>query len=157
MLNQVEKNKILNSIKNSTINKNIRSEIESKRWNLNKCSDVLDFLITEIEKKLDLKKKKPTKTLSNLIYSLCVTFFTIIYSNDKILISEDGYNKILNLRDLYKNNISTVDPTDVNRLNELCKILNNNKNNVKFIWLTTGRAMFRFIKAIFGKKNNYFN
>lgn len=37
------------------------------------------------------------------------------------------------------------------------KILNNNKNNVKFIWLTTGRAMFRFIKAIFGKKNNYFN
>ncbi len=36
------------------------------------------------------------------------------------------------------------------------KIANNNKNNVKFTWLTTGRAMGRFIKAMFGKKNNYF-
>ena len=36
------------------------------------------------------------------------------------------------------------------------KICDNNKNNVKFTWLTTGRAMGRFIKALFGKKNNYF-
>ena len=36
------------------------------------------------------------------------------------------------------------------------KIVNNNKNNVKFAWLTTGRAMWRFIKATFGKKNNFF-
>ncbi len=36
------------------------------------------------------------------------------------------------------------------------KIENNTKNNVKFTWLTTGRAMTRFIKASFGKKNNYF-
>lgn len=36
------------------------------------------------------------------------------------------------------------------------KIDNNKKNNVKFTWLTTGRAMGRFIKALFGKKNNYF-
>ena len=37
------------------------------------------------------------------------------------------------------------------------KIVNNNKNNVKFTWLTTRKAMSRFIKASFGKKNNYFN
>ena len=36
------------------------------------------------------------------------------------------------------------------------KILNNQKNHVKFTWLTTSRAMGRFIKALFGKKNNYF-
>ena len=36
------------------------------------------------------------------------------------------------------------------------KIDNNKKNNTKFTWLTTGRAMGRFIKALFGKKNNYF-
>ena len=36
------------------------------------------------------------------------------------------------------------------------KISTNNKNNVKYTWLTTGRAMGRFIKALFGKKNNYF-
>lgn len=36
------------------------------------------------------------------------------------------------------------------------KIINNKKNNVKFTWLTTTRAMGRFIKALFGVKNNYF-
>jgi len=38
-------------------------------------------------------------------------------------------------------------------VNKICK---NEKNNVKFTWLTTGRAMARFIKALFGRKNNYF-
>ena len=37
------------------------------------------------------------------------------------------------------------------------KMINNHKNHVKFTWLTTGRAMGRFIKALFGRKNNYFD
>ena len=37
------------------------------------------------------------------------------------------------------------------------KIDKNNKNNVKFTFLTSGRASGRFIKALFGKKNNYFD
>lgn len=37
------------------------------------------------------------------------------------------------------------------------KICKNNKNNVKFVWLSSTRAMGRFIKALFGIKNNYFN
>ena len=37
------------------------------------------------------------------------------------------------------------------------KIESNTKNNVKFTWLTTRRATIRFIKALFGKKNNYFS
>ena len=36
------------------------------------------------------------------------------------------------------------------------KIVKNNKNNVKFTWLTTRKAMWRFIKATFGQKNNFF-
>lgn len=36
------------------------------------------------------------------------------------------------------------------------KIDKNKKNNVKFVWLTKRRACGRFIKAMFGKKNNYF-
>ena len=36
------------------------------------------------------------------------------------------------------------------------KILLNKQNHVQFTWLTTTRAMGRFIKAMFGKKNNYF-
>ena len=36
------------------------------------------------------------------------------------------------------------------------KMDKNTKNHVKFVWLTTMRAMGRFIKALFGKKNNYF-
>ena len=32
----------------------------------------------------------------------------------------------------------------------------NTKNRAQFTWLTTSRAMGRFIKAMFGKKNNYF-
>ena len=36
------------------------------------------------------------------------------------------------------------------------KIISNKKNNVKFVWLSSGRAMGRFIKALFGIKNNYF-
>ena len=36
------------------------------------------------------------------------------------------------------------------------RIARNKRNNVKFTWLTTKRAMFRFIKSLFGKKNNYF-
>ena len=37
------------------------------------------------------------------------------------------------------------------------KIESNTKNNVQFIWLTPLRAMHRFIRAIFGIKNNYFS
>ena len=36
------------------------------------------------------------------------------------------------------------------------KIIKNKKNNVKFTWLTSTRAMGRFFKALFGIKNNYF-
>ena len=36
------------------------------------------------------------------------------------------------------------------------KIDKNKKNNVKFTFLTSTRASGRFIKALFGKKNNYF-
>ena len=36
------------------------------------------------------------------------------------------------------------------------RIINNKKNNVKFAWLTTARASGRFIKALFGIKNNFF-
>ena len=37
------------------------------------------------------------------------------------------------------------------------KMIYNTKNNAKFTWLTTTRATCRFIKALFGKKNNYFD
>lgn len=37
------------------------------------------------------------------------------------------------------------------------KIINNKKNGVKFAWLTSRRAMGRFVKATFGIKNNFFN
>ena len=37
------------------------------------------------------------------------------------------------------------------------KIESNTKNNVQFIWLTPLRAMYRFIRATFGIKNNYFS
>ncbi len=36
------------------------------------------------------------------------------------------------------------------------KIIKNKRNNAKFVFLTTARASGRFIKALFGKKNNYF-
>lgn len=36
------------------------------------------------------------------------------------------------------------------------KIAHNTKNHAQFTWLTKRRAMGRFIKAMFGKKNNYF-
>ena len=36
------------------------------------------------------------------------------------------------------------------------KIVRNEKNDVKFTWLTTRKSMKRFIKALFGIKNNYF-
>ena len=36
------------------------------------------------------------------------------------------------------------------------KIVRNDKNDVKFTWLTTRKSMGRFFKALFGIKNNYF-
>ena len=33
------------------------------------------------------------------------------------------------------------------------KIINNKKNNVKFMWLTSGRAAFRFMTAGFNKRD----
>ena len=36
------------------------------------------------------------------------------------------------------------------------KMDSNQKNGVKFVWLTSMRAMGRFIKATFGVKNDYF-
>ena len=35
------------------------------------------------------------------------------------------------------------------------KIINNKKNNVKFTWLTNGRAMFRFMTSSFNKKDYF--
>ncbi|MBR6137845.1 MAG: SDR family oxidoreductase [Bacilli bacterium] len=37
------------------------------------------------------------------------------------------------------------------------KIHFNKKKHPKFVWLTTGKAMGRFMSAIFGRKNNYFD
>ena len=37
------------------------------------------------------------------------------------------------------------------------KIINNKKNNVKFAWLTNLRATARFLKAMVGKKNDFFD
>lgn len=49
------------------------------------------------------------------------------------------------------------DPPEVIANYMVEKIDKNTKNHVKFVWLSTGRAMGRFIKALFGKKNHYFD
>ena len=127
MLNQVEKNKILNSIKNNTTHKLIKTELVSKKWNINKCSEILDFLIYEIEEKLNIKRKKGTKTLSNLIYFLYVTLISIVKVYNKVLISEESYNKLLKLKDIYENNIENVDSNDINIFNNIYKNFKSSK------------------------------
>ncbi|MBR3210953.1 MAG: SDR family oxidoreductase [Bacilli bacterium] len=49
------------------------------------------------------------------------------------------------------------DPPEVIAEYMVEKISQNQKNHAKFVWLTTGRAMRRFIGALFGKKNHYFD
>ena len=122
MLNQIEKNKILNSIKNNTIHKFLKTEIVSKKCNINKCCDILEFLINEIEKKLTKKRKKTTKTISNLLYSLYVISASILSANNKILIDKESYDKILKFKKLYEENIESIDTNDINVINNIHKI-----------------------------------
>jgi len=37
------------------------------------------------------------------------------------------------------------------------KIINNKKNNVKFVWLTNKRAMWRFMTSSFNKRDFFKN
>ncbi|MBR1376578.1 MAG: SDR family NAD(P)-dependent oxidoreductase [Bacilli bacterium] len=67
-------------------------------------------------------------------------------SNNRIELSE----KTKNVYNILGDRPETIAKFMVDR------IVNNNKNNVKFAWLTNRRAMGRFIKALFGKKNNFF-
>ena len=122
MLNQIEKNKILNSIKNNTIHKFLKTEIVSKKCSINKCCDILEFLINEIEKKLTKKRKKSTKTISNLLYSLYVISASILSANNKILVDKESYDKILKFKKLYEENIESIDTNDINVINNIHKI-----------------------------------
>lgn len=73
-------------------------------------------------------------------------------------ISNDVANNKIDLPDKTKNvyNILGDRPETIAKF-MVDKIIQNNKNDVKFTWLTTKRAMGRFIKATFGHKNNFFN
>ena len=132
MLNQIEKNRILNSIKNQSIDHMLKVEIASDKWTINKCSEVLDFLIYELADKLSTKRKKPTKTLSKLIYCLYATCISILKNKEKVLISEDSYKKMLELKDIYNENIENMDENDNKIFEELYEIINN-LNKIEFI------------------------
>lgn len=123
MLNQVEKNRILNSIKNQSIGNIVKKEIITKKWSIYTCSEVLNFLISETAKKLDTKRKKTTKTISNLIYSLYIFYISILKSYEKILISEEDLNIMLNLKTLYEKNIENTIENDINTFSELYSII----------------------------------
>ena len=71
---------------------------------------------------------------------------TSLGNKDKIIL-DDKTKKIYNILGDYPETIAEY---------MVDKIINNNKNNVKFAWLTGRRAMGRFIKAMFGKKNDFF-
>lgn len=68
-----------------------------------------------------------------------------------------GDGKKINLSDKTKNiyNILGDRPDDIAKfmVNKICI---NKKNGVKFVWLNGRKVLFRFIKALFGIKNNYF-
>ena len=123
MLNQVEKNRILNSIQNQSIDAMLKKEIAANKWNLNQCSDVLEFLISEISQKLDTKRKKPTKTISKTIYCLYATYISILKHKGKVSIKEDSYNTLLGLKNLYENSVENVDNNDINLLDYLYELI----------------------------------
>lgn len=72
-------------------------------------------------------------------------------------ISNDVANNKIDLADKTKNvyNILGDRPETIAKF-MVEKIIHNNKNDVKFTWLTKAKASKRFIMAMFGKKNNFF-
>ena len=123
MLNQVEKNRILNSIQNQSIDTMLKREIAANKWTLDQCSDVLEFLISEINQKLNTKRKKPTKTISKTIYCLYATYISILKHKGKVSIKEDSYNTLLGLKNLYENSVENVDNNDINLLDYLYELI----------------------------------
>ena len=106
-----------------------------------------DCLAYEVE---DYNKKYNTNILIGKITpGIMITNFvnTSLGNGDKIII-DDKTKNIYNILGDYPETIAEF---------MVKKIINNQKNNVKFTWLTKRRAMLRFIRATFGKKNSYFD
>ena len=123
MLNQVEKNRILNSIQNQSIDTMLKREIAANKWTLDQCNNVLEFLISEINQKLNTKRKKTTKTISKTIYCLYATYISILKHKGKVSIKEDSYNTLLGLKNLYENSVENVDNNDINLLDYLYELI----------------------------------
>ena len=97
-----------------------------------------DSLSHEVKKynKIYIGKITPGIMITNFIY-------TSLGDGEKIKIPSKT-KKIYNILGDYPETIAEY---------MVIRILRNNKNNVKFTWLSKRRAFFRFIKAPFSKRN----
>ena len=96
----------------------------------------------------EVKLKRLNIYIGKITPGIMITNFigTSLGDGDKINLPEKTKN-IYNILGDYPETIASF---------MVNKIVNNGKNNIKFTWLTGRKAMWRFIKATFGVKNNFF-
>lgn len=110
------------------------------------CKRAITYFTEALAK--EVKEKKLNICIGKITPGIMITNFisTSLGDGEKIKLPEKTKN-VYNILGDYPETIANF---------MVEKIVNNKKNNVKFAWLTTSRAMGRFIKAMFGKKNNFF-
>ena len=109
------------------------------------CKRAITYFTEALAK--EVKEKNLNICVGKITPGIMITNFisTSLGDGEKINLSEKTKN-VYNILGDYPETIAKF---------MVDKIVNNNKNNVKFTWLTTRKATFRFVKALF-KKNDFF-
>ena len=84
-----------------------------KDANSMKYFDLFEYLESELENRINKPRNKSVKIISKLIYSLIATIDASYTVNNEILFTDELYEKTLNLKKIYQENIKNVDEYDI--------------------------------------------
>ena len=113
MLNAVNKVQIMGQINKYSLEQLQSGNIIHKDANSMKYFDLFEYLERELENRINKPRNKSVKIISKLIYSLIATIDASYTVNNEILFTDELYEKTLNLKKNYQENIKNVDEYDI--------------------------------------------
>lgn len=113
MLSAVNKVQIMGQINKYSLEQLQSGNIIHKDANSMKYFDLFEYLEGELENRINKPRNKSVKIISKLIYSLIATIDASYTVNNEILFTDELYEKTLNLKKIYQENIKNVDEYDI--------------------------------------------
>ena len=113
MLSAVNKIQIMGQISKYSLEQLQSGNIIHKDANSMKYFDLFEYLERELENRINKPRNESVKIISKLIYSLIATIDASFTVNNEILFTDELYEKTLNLKKIYQENIKNVDEYDI--------------------------------------------